>query len=86
MTTDNPLAAVAAEASEEGAQEALIDMLKMSFTGMNGEYEASDFDLGDPVKFEVSGFVRRAGREWIEKDESARDFVQVKITGMRRIG
>ncbi len=72
------------EASEDSR---LMPMIHMSFVGINGEYSEEDFEIGQAVKFTVSGFVRKVGVEKLEDEDSpSRPFMQVKITGLTRIG
>jgi len=77
------LEGVATGASAEGLDIEVADV-KVNFIGTAGFLEDAP-KLGEPVTFQVSGFVRLAGKEFIEKDESDREFVQVKVTGMKRI-
>jgi len=75
------------EVAEGSEDSRLIPMTHMSFVGANGEYSEQDFEIGQAVKFTISGFVRKTGVEQLEDDDSpTRPFVQVKITGLTRIG
>ena len=68
----------------------LIETTKLAFAGLNGEYPLDDaLELGEPVRYTVTGYVKREGRELIEptsdsEDRRSRPFAQIKITGIRR--
>lgn len=65
----------------EGSLDLNLANVKLDFTGM-GTYVRDPLKLGEEVEFLVRGFVRKTGTEWIEKDESEREFAQVKVTSI----
>ncbi len=68
----------------------LIETTKLSFTGLNGEYALDDkLDLGEVVRYTVTGHVKRIGTELLEPEAEndelrTRPFAQLKITAIRR--
>lgn len=79
------LEAVASEASHQERMEE-TDLVKVSIIGVNGEWLEDQPKLGESVKLEISGYVRRVGQEALEGDDGGvRDFVQLKATGVKRI-
>ena len=72
------------------AEDQLIETSKVSFAGINAEYTGmEDISLGQPVKFTITGYVRKEGTELLEAAEedgepTTRPFIQVKITGLKR--
>ena len=81
MTTDE-------ETTDAAPQ--LIETTKLAFAGLNGEYAIdAPFELGELVRYTVTGYVKREGRELIEpktdsEERRSRPFAQIKITGIRR--
>jgi len=70
---------------EEGTEVSLnLDLpsvVKVTFNGMT-TYVQEPMKLGAEVEFTVRGFVRKTGVEWIERDETEREFVQVQVTSI----
>ena len=42
-------------------------------------------ELGKEVKVEMTGYVRKTGVEYIEREESEREFAVVAVTGIKRL-
>ena len=69
----------------------LIETSKVSFAGINAEYTGmEELSIGQPVKFTITGYVRKEGIELLEagdeeNEPSTRPFIQVKITGLKRV-
>ena len=76
--------------AEPAEQPQLIETTALSFTGLNGEYPLGvGFELGEPVRYTVTGYVRKTGNELLEpgnEDEAPRTraYAQLKITGIKR--
>lgn len=71
--------------NEHDGQSALVDMVKVTLTGVNGEWLEKMPELGEEIKLEIIGVVRAAGTEEMESGDR-RKFVGIKAVGVRKIG
>jgi len=77
----------AASVASQQAEISGTEMVKVSVVGINGEWLEEQPSLGETVKLEIVGFVRRVGTEALEGgDGGVREFAQIKVTGVKRIG
>jgi hypothetical protein len=63
----------------------LVDMVKVTMVGVNGEWLENMPKLGEEIKLEVVGIVSMAGQEQNE-DGQRRKVVKIKALGVRVIG
>ena len=74
-----------AEGNEVEGQSALVDMVKVTMVGVNGEWLENLPKLGEEIKLEVIGIVSMVGNEQNE-DGQRRKVVKIKALGVRVIG
>lgn len=73
------------EGNEVEGQSALVDMVKVTMVGVNGEWLENLPKLGEEIKLEVIGIVSMVGNEQNE-DGQRRKVVKIKALGVRVIG
>lgn len=73
------------EGNEVEGQSALVDMVKVTMVGVNGEWLENLPKLGEEIKLEVVGLVSMVGNEQNE-DGQRRKVVKIKALGVRVIG
>lgn len=68
--------------TDEVSEDLPLDLAKVktTFVGMNTWIEEAP-RLGEEVKFTVSGYVRKRGREHLESKPN-REFVQIEVTSI----
>ena len=70
---------------EQEGQSALVDMVKVTMVGVNGEWLSNMPKLGDEIKLEIIGVVSMAGQEQSE-DGQRRKVVKISALGVNVIG
>lgn len=73
------------EGNEVEGQSALVDMVKVTMVGVNGEWLENLPKLGEEIKLEVIGIVSMVGNEQNE-DGQRRKVVKIKALGVNVIG
>ncbi len=69
---------------EQEGQTALVDMVRVTVVGMNGEWLESVAKLGEEVKLEIVAHVDQLGNE-VLADGQKRKFLRFQVDGVRKI-